>query len=190
VLIFGAMSDHQIQLALMVVNSMTLIALVLYTVETTRLRIAARDQVEAMSKPCLTIFAKLRDPTDALLEMHGAVGGTVVCDNDGNFVVQNIGTGVALNVRYHFENLDSPRGTAIDENYFVNVLQGQKVRMPEPVNASIFSGNCRAVFRFESMGGGRYQSIVTMNNHVLTAFSLKHLTGRSEPAQTRAGLRR
>jgi hypothetical protein len=179
------MSDHQIQLALMVVNSMTLIALVLYTVETTRLRIAARDQVEAMSKPCLTIFAKLRDPADALLEMHGAVGGTVVCDNDGNFVVQNIGTGVALNVRYHFENLDSPGGRAIDENYFVNVLQGQKVRMPEPVNASMFSGNCRAVFRFESMGGGRYQSTVTMNNHVRTAFGLKSLKGRSELARAR-----
>ena len=176
-LIFWTVSDHQIQLALMTVNTLTLIALVLYTVETTRLRIAARDQVEATSKPCLTIFAKLRDPEDALLEMHGAVGGTVVSDNDGNFVVQNIGTGVALNVTYHFENLDAPRGTATTENYFVNVLQEQKIRMPEPINASMFSGNCHAVFRFDSMGGRRYQSTVTMNNHVLTAFSLKPLKG-------------
>jgi hypothetical protein len=43
--------DHQIQLGLMIVNSLTFLALVCYTVETMRLRRAARDQVEGMSKP-------------------------------------------------------------------------------------------------------------------------------------------
>jgi hypothetical protein len=35
------------------------------------------------------------------------------------------------------------------------------------------------------MGGGRYQSTVTMNNHVRTAFGLKSLKGRSELARAR-----
>ena len=93
--------------------------------------------------------------------------------DDGNFVVQNIGTGVALNVIYHFGNLDSPSARRRDRSYFVNVLQGQKIRMPEPMNASMFSGNCEVVFCFESIGGGHCQSTVTMNNHVLTAFEIK-----------------
>jgi hypothetical protein len=102
------MTDHQIQIAALVVNVAALVALVVYVLETRRIRQAAQDQIEGLAKPCLTLFAKLRDPDEAILEMNGAVGGTVVADNDGNFVVFNIGTGVALNVNYQFRNLDRP----------------------------------------------------------------------------------
>jgi hypothetical protein len=140
-----------------------------------RLRKAAMDQIEAMAKPCLTIWAKLRDQVDAILEMNGAVGAMVARGDDAaNLVVQNIGTGVALNVTYRFNNLDSPPGNrSKGESYLVNVLPTQKISMPEPMNASICSGNCEVIFGFESIGGRRYQSTVTMNNHVLTAFQLK-----------------
>jgi hypothetical protein len=146
--------------------------LIWYSVETMRLRKAATDQVEGMSKPCLTIWADLRDPTKAILEMDGAVGGTVARGDDGNFVVQNIGTGVALNVKYRFSSLDPPKAKSpTGSSYFVNVLPAQKVRMPNPINA--YCGTCEVVFRFESIGGRRYQSTVTMNNQVLTGFEFK-----------------
>jgi hypothetical protein len=150
--------------------------LVWYTIETMRLRTVATDQVEAMSKPCLTIWADLRDPTDAILEMDDAVGGTVARGDDGNFVVQNIGTGVALNVRYHFNSIGPPKAKSPTRvRYFVNVLPAQKVRMPEPMNASIYCETCEVVFCFESIGSRRYQSTVTMINHVLTGFEFKRI---------------
>jgi hypothetical protein len=127
-----------------------------------------------MLKPCLTIWADLRDPAKAILEMNGAVGGTVARGDDGNFVVQNIGNGVALNVQYHFNSIDPPKATPpARTSYLVNVLPAQKVRMPEPMNPSIYCGTCEVLFRFESIGGRRYQSTVIMNSHVLTGFEFK-----------------
>ena len=38
----------------------------------------------------------------AILEMHRAVGSIIAAADHGSYVVQNIGNGVALNVRYHF----------------------------------------------------------------------------------------
>jgi hypothetical protein len=156
------------------VGVITLGVLFWYAWETMRLRKAATDQVEAMSKPCLTLWAKLRNQDDAILEMDGAVGALVARGDGANFVVQNIGTGVALNVTYRFNNLDSPERIRLkDKSYLVNVLPGQKISMPEPMNASNYSGNCELLFCFESIGGKHYQSIVTMNGHVLTSFQLK-----------------
>ena len=139
----------------MIVNSLTFLALVWYTVETMRLRRAAREQVEGMSKPCLTIWPGLRDSTDAILDMHGAVGGTIASGDQGNFAVENIGNGVALNVTYHFDKsrFREPNGPR-PESYFLNVLQSQKIAMPER----------EVVFCFESIGGRRYQSTITMSD--------------------------
>ena len=60
---------------------------------------AAMDQIEGLSKPCLTLCGDLRDPGDAIwaASTQGAVGGTIARNTDGKFVVQNIGNGVALN---------------------------------------------------------------------------------------------
>jgi hypothetical protein len=57
----------------------------------------------------------------------------------------------------------------------MNVLAGQRITMPEPMNVSAYSGNCELIFSFESIGGRRYESTVTMNAHVLTAFKFKKL---------------
>jgi hypothetical protein len=84
-----------------------LAVLIWYAIETMKLRMAAMEQVESMAKPCLTLWADLRDPTDAILEMHDAVGVMVVRGSDAQFVVQNIGTGIALNVSYYFRSLDT-----------------------------------------------------------------------------------
>lgn len=155
------------------VGVLTLGVLFWYAWLTMKLKNAATEQVEAMAKPCLTIWAKLRSGDEAILNMHGAVGGMVVRADDGTFVAENIGTGVALNVTYRFNNLDAPeKNRPQEKGYLLNILPGQKVAMPEPINASPYCGSCQLIFSFQSIGGRSYESTVTMNNHVLTAFHL------------------
>ena len=155
-----------------IVGVLALIVLFWYSWLTMKLKNAATEQVEAMAKPCLTIWAKLRSPVEAIQNIHGAVGGTVVRTDDGTFVAENIGTGVALNVTYRFNNLDAPETNRPQEkSYLLNVLPGKQIAMPKL--ASMYSGNCEVIFSFESIGGWHYQSTVTLNNKVLTAFCLK-----------------
>jgi hypothetical protein len=168
--------DSFLPLANFIVGVATLGLVFWYAWLTMQLRNAATDQVEAMAKPCLTLSPKLRNQDDAILESNGAVGNTVAAGDNANFVVQNIGTGVALNVSYKFNDLDAPQGNrAREKSYLMNVLPAQRIAMPEPMNVSAYSGNCEVVFLFDSIGGRRYQSAVTMNAHVLTAFQLKTL---------------
>jgi len=141
-----------------------------------KLRKAANEQVEGMAKPCLTLAAQLRNQTETILEMHDAVGAMVVQGSNGNFVVHNIGTGIALNVTYYFRSLDSPQ-EAENPRYLFYVLRDQRIELPEPMNLAQYSGNCEIVFSFRSIGGRSYQSTVTMNNHVLTQFSLRDAKG-------------
>jgi len=163
-----------IQLANCVIGLAALVFLIQYTAETKKIREAAQEQVEGISKPCLTIWADLRDPADAILEMHEAVGGMVVHGVDSHFAVQNIGTGIALNISYHFRSLDAPEKSRPERTrYLLYVLQGHPIKLPEPMNVSGYCGNCEVIFRFQSIGGKHYQSTVTMNNHVLTAFDLE-----------------
>jgi len=84
----------------LVVQVLGLLGLLWYVTETMKIRRASQKQVEGMSKPCLTFWGELRDGTDAILEMHGAVGNIVAAADGGSYVVLNIGNGVALNIRY------------------------------------------------------------------------------------------
>jgi hypothetical protein len=158
----------------LVVGLGALAVLIWYAIETMKLRKAAMEQVESMAKPCLTLWAKLRDPADAILDMHGAVGAMVVRGSDAQFVVQNIGTGIALNVSYQFKTLDAPQRPD-QPRYLFYVLLGQPVQIPETLNASPYAGNSEVIFRFQSIGGKWYQSTVTMNNRVLTKFEFHPL---------------
>jgi hypothetical protein len=127
------------------------------------------DQVEGLSKPCLTLYSGLRDGADAIMAMNGAVGNTVARGDQGSFVLQNIGNGIALNVRYQF--LRVPREEVArqhHEHYLQHILATQKVTMPEPMTA--YGDNWELHLEYQSIGGRRYNSIVTISNYVLTAF--------------------
>jgi hypothetical protein len=169
-------TDHDIQFAVMLINSITFVALIWYCWETRRLRIIAQDQLEALSKPCLTIWADLRNQADAILSMNQAVGNTVVRGDDGSFVALNIGNGPALNVKYIFRTLDAEgRKPRADPSYVPTLLPAQKVALPQPINA--YTGNYEIVFEFESFSGRSYQSIVTLNGRVLVAFQFQPARG-------------
>ncbi len=122
------------------VQILTLIGLAWYAIETMKIRTAAQqqvkasldlikaatDQVEGMSKPCLTLWGEVREGADAILEMHGAVGNIVARPDGGSYVALNIGNGVALNVQYSFTRL------ANDPNrprYVPNIMPSQALRV-------------------------------------------------------------
>src|ERR1017187_1895651 len=131
---------------------------------------AAMDQVEGLSKPCLTLWSGLRDGTDAILETAGAVGNTVARGDEGNFVLQNIGNGIALNVSYRFvQTPQTETNRQHQKRYTQNVLAAQKVRMVEPMNP-YGGGPWEVHFEYSSIGQREYESVVTINNFVLTAF--------------------
>lgn len=162
------MSEH-LPAATFLVGLAGLFVLIWYTTETMKLRKTSMEQVEAIAKPVLTLWADLRDAGDAILEMNDTPGALVARGSDAQFVVQNIGTGIALNVRYCFRSLDSAERGDLD-GYLFYVLQGQKIKLPVPMNSSRYAGKSEAVFSFESIGGRRYESTITMNARVLTRF--------------------
>ena len=143
--------------------------LIKYTNETVKLRALAQDQVEAPNKPCLTLATKLRDFRDTIVRQDGAVGSLEIESVDACFVLENIGTGVVLNASYFFRK-DS---TNHSKRYLPNVKVGQRIQMPEPINVSAYSGECKVVFEYESISGRKYESTVSLNNHVLTRFDFR-----------------
>src|ERR1700722_6823493 len=98
------MTDHHIQLWMLIVQLFAFIGLGLYVLETRRLRKAsqdqirisqdlikaAMDQVEGLSKPCLTLWSELRDQKDAILELSGARSSVRARDDQGDLVTLNI----------------------------------------------------------------------------------------------------
>jgi hypothetical protein len=172
-----------IQASMLGVQVLALVALVWYAIETMKIRRAAQrqvqtsldlikaatDQVEGMSKPCLTFWGELRDGADAILEMHGAVGNVIVRADQGNFVVQNIGNGVALNIRYLFTRPADNPDRARDPRYVPNVLPTAKVTLVEPLGA--YNDEHEVTFDYESIGGRRYRTTIRLDHHVITSFA-------------------
>jgi hypothetical protein len=173
-----------VQILMLVIQFFALAGLIWYTVVTRGIRKSsqdqvrvsqelikvAMDQVEGLSKPCLTLYSGLRDGADAILAMGGAVGNTVARGDQGSFVLQNVGNGIALNVSYQF--LRVPREEIARQHhrrYVQHILAAQKVTMPEPMTA--YGGDWELHIEYLSIGGRKYRSIVTISgpDHTLTA---------------------
>jgi len=172
------------------VQILTLFALIWYAIETMKIRKAAQRQVqtsldliraataqvEGMSKPCLTFWGDLRDGADAILEMNGAIGNIVARADAGNYVIQNIGNGVALNVQYRFtrpnDNPDRPQNM----RYVPNILPNVRVALVEPLGG--YDAEHDVTFDYESIGGRRYRTTIHLNHHVITAFVFEEVEER------------
>lgn len=177
------MSDHSIQLTMLVVQMLGVIGLGIYCLETCKIRKASQaqvgasqkliraalDQVEGSLKPCVAFVATLRDAADAILEMDEAVGNLVVQADQGSYVIQNIGTGAALNLRYFFSRPNVDRHW----RYLPAVLAGQRVSLIESLN--LFNDEHVATFEYESIGSRTYRSTINLNHHVITAFQFEEV---------------
>jgi hypothetical protein len=175
------MSDC-IQASMLCIQILALVGLTWYAIETMKIRKAAQRQVETsldlikaataqvegMSKPCLTFWGDLRDGAGAILEMHGAVGNVVARADQGNYVVQNIGNGVALNVRYQFTRPNDNRERPRDTRYVPNIFSTARVTLVETLGG--YDAEHEVTFDYESIGGRRYRTTIHLNHHVITSF--------------------
>ena len=127
------------------------------------------DQVEGMSKPCLTLSSQLRDGSDAILSMDGAIGNIVAGADQGFFVLQNIGTGVAMNVKYHFtrdtDNLQHPSRW----RYVPYVVPEGRTTLVEGVTA--YNLTHKVTIEYESYGGRKYRTTIQLVRRVITEFT-------------------
>ena len=108
-----------------------------YAIETWKIRKATQkqvqasnDQVEGLSKPCITFPGSLRDGADTILEMHGATGNIIAAADTGSYIIVNIGSGVALNIRYQFTRQE--RQPVV--RYIPNLSVSAKASLIESVN--------------------------------------------------------
>ena len=148
-----------------------LVALVWYAVETWRIRKASEEQAEAQQKPCLTVVTAPRDYDEAILEMNGAVGGMVVAPRNGNIALENMGNGPAINVSYNFNPVD-PSTVSCPHGYLQNIRAGGTFIMA--VARGVLSNReYELIVTYESLSGRRYESRITINNLVLTAFHFR-----------------
>jgi hypothetical protein len=180
------MSDHHIQLATLVVQALALVGLFLYCAETYKMRKGSQkllqtsmDQVEGFSKPCITFWAELRNGEDAILNMHGATGNLVARPDAGSYVIHNLGNGLALNLRYYITRndpqLDAPANRSW--RYIPTVPATAHVALVETVGA--YGAEHEATFEYQSIGGRKYRSTITLNHRVITSFKFEETTVRS-----------
>ena len=177
------MSDH-IQIAMLAVQALGVVGLFVYCIETYRMRKAAQDQVAASQslikaamdqvegslKPCIAFAAHLRDANDVIWERHEAVGNLIVLPDQGSFMIQNIGNGAALNLRYFITraNIAEPGW-----RYLPTVLAAQRATLIETLGG--YNEENVATFEYESIGGRKYRSTTNLNHHVITSFRFEEL---------------
>jgi hypothetical protein len=174
-----------IQFLMLCVQVLALGGLLWYVIETMKMRKAAQkqlkasldlikaatDQVEGMSKPCLTLSGELRDGGDAILAMDGAVGNIIAAQDHGSYVVQNIGNGIALNVQYRFTRANEQNR---DLRYIPNLLASQRAALVETIGG--FNQEHDVTFEYASIGGRKYRTTLHLNHRVITSFHVEQVT--------------
>lgn len=158
-----------------VVQAAALVGLIIYAIETYRMRRASQGTLEAMAKPCITFWAELRNPEDVILDMDGATGNLVARPDGGSYVIHNLGNGLALNLRYYITRnnpeLDAPANRRW--RYIPTIPTGAKVTLVETVGG--FGAQHEATFEYESIGGRKYRSTITLNHRVITSFKFEEI---------------
>jgi hypothetical protein len=133
---------------------------------------AANDQVEGLSKPCITLLGGPRYGNDVIIETYGVVGNIMAAADQGSYVFQNIGSGVALNVRYHFTR-PNVAVENLGKRYIPHIHMGEKVSLPETLSA--YHDRHEVSVEYESIGKREYRTTVTLDHRVIAAFQFEEM---------------
>lgn len=139
--------------------------LVWYCIETARIRVTARDQVEVSQTPCLTFAATPRNGVEAVLEMDDARGAMVLDFDAGDAMLKNIGCGPAVNIEYSLVLLENPPRTL--RGYVSFIPATGRATAPIPRN-SLQGRDADCLIRYESLSRTKYETKLTIKNLVLT----------------------
>ena len=190
-----AISNNMLKVegGLLIVSAVTLGFLIWYAIETFKLRKAAEKQItmsenllhaameqaEGIARPCITLASKLRDREEAINEVYGVKAISVVKDYRGFLAVRNVGNGLALNISYQFNRVDDPnypKSLKGDDSYLQRLHAEREIRLPLPVTLMKL-GDWRVVFEFESLGGRKYRTTVTVQANVLSGIRFEQISG-------------
>ena len=172
---------------MLIIQLATLTALVIYAVDTRKMRKAAEaqievsqdligaasDQVEGLSKPCLTIWGDVRDGGEAIMATHGATGNIVAGAHAGSYVFHNIGNGVAVNIRYHFTRTDVIPNRERDWRYIPALMATGRVSLVETLN--LYNMEHTVTITYDSNGGRHYRTVIELNHRVITSFGFEEV---------------
>jgi hypothetical protein len=158
---------------MLAVQVLALIGLAFYCCETYKIRKASIDQIESQAKPCITFWAQLRDGADVILAMHGATGNLIAQPDGGSYVIQNLGNGLALNLRYRITRKVSGREVNDEWRYIPTTASMARARLVETLGG--YNAEHEATFEYESIGSRKYRSTITLNHHVITSFKFEEV---------------
>lgn len=156
-----------VPLASLVIQVLLFSCLVVYTIETFKIRLASQEQIETSHQPFVAFSCTARDFEAAVLEMGGAVGAMMVLCPEGTAQIENVGTGPAINIRYSMTPVDPESTRARPNGYLVGLRPGDSFRLPVPRNI-LHGREWQCVFTYESLGKRRYQTTAHLNGLVLT----------------------
>lgn len=148
------------------VQWLILLGLILYALETWRLRKSAQEQNEIMQKPCLVLLVRGREDIDINTDAVAGIphpGERILDDQwSGTFHValHNIGDGPAFNIEYEIQKEEQMTGST-GQGYLPYIRQGGKESVNQ-VTATLDSGDQEKEVGFklsyESRIGRRYES--------------------------------
>ncbi len=155
-----------------IVSTLTLVVIFWYTLETKKIRGAALAQAEAAHKPCLTVRAEPRAGEEAILEWDGVRGGLVL--PQGRIVIQNIGSGPALNVTYALDRLEEigRDSGSVSKDYLLLIPSGGAIQTHTAFGL-IAGGKYELVLTFESLSGRKYETRIIIDRTVLSSYKFK-----------------
>jgi hypothetical protein len=156
-----------------------LVALIWYTWDTRRIRLASQEQAESSQKPCLMLRTEARQPVDVVLQMHGTDGAMIVGQSGGRLVIENIGTGPAINVRCRLRATDFNRqeSAVTHESYLQNLAPNGMSELPV-ARETLRSADYEFLTYNESLSGRRYESVISIKNLVLTQSVFRQVMAR------------
>jgi hypothetical protein len=180
------MEDY-IQVATLALQVLGLLGLVWYVTETMKMRKAAQsqvdvsqklikaanDQIEGLSRPCITLAGELRDGNDVIMERFEIVGNIRAAQDQGGYIFQNVGTGVALNIRYNFTRRDN-ENEHLGGRYIPHLMASGRVTLPE--GPAAYDRRHTVAIEYESVGKRHYRSTIVIEGRIITSFSVEEAT--------------
>ena len=158
---------------------LTLLAIVKYTFESSKIRRATNEQAEAAQKPCVRVIAEVIGLLPNFFSVDLAKRPPYATELPrGQFnrlELENIGNGPALNPRYVLEKRSVGRWEDANASGEIGSLKvGETTPCPlMVVDPYLRHGEFRVTVNFESMSGTRYGTRQYIGDGVLTHFDFK-----------------
>jgi hypothetical protein len=151
------------------IQLLTLIFLVVYVIDTRRIRRASVAQASALHQPCLVLEQKLREPMRSILDSIDGPAPTTELASP--LTLQNIGTGPAIQITWRFSGLTPPMEFSVPY-----LLAGQRCSLALGQN-TVTTGQLVFEARYSSIAGQRFLSSQPLSSGHLGVLAVAQVPG-------------